>query len=62
MREKAKAKAATEAMRALIAQKAGQSEKPKPKVCGMELFSSYFFTNLFFQLLATSGGQSVCTW
>ena len=43
-REKAEAKAATEAMRALIAQKAGQGKKPKPKpkVHGMELFSSYF--------------------
>ena len=49
-REKAEAKVVLEAMRAQIAQKAGQSEKPKPKpkVCGMELVSSYFFTNLFF--------------
>ena len=42
-KEKAKVKVATEAMRAQIVQKAGQGEKPKPKVCGMELFSSYFF-------------------
>ena len=49
-REKAEAKVAVEAMRAQIAQKAGQGEKPKPKpkVRGIELFSSYFFTNLFF--------------
>ena len=59
-REKAEAKAAVEVMRAQIAQKAGQGKKPKPKpkVCGIELFSSYFFTNLFFRYLATSGGQS----
>ena len=59
-REKAEAKAVVEAMRAQIAQKAGQGEKPKPKpkVRGIELFSSYFFTNLFFRYLATSGGQS----
>ena len=45
VREKAEAKVVAEAMRAQIAQKAGQGEKPKPKpkVCGMELFSSYFF-------------------
>ena len=63
VREKAKAKVAAEVMRVQIAQKAGQGEKskPKPKVRGMELFSSYFFTNLFFQFLATSGGQSACT-
>ena len=50
MREKAKVKAEMEAMRAQIAQKVGQGKKPKPKpkVHGMELFSSYFFTNLFF--------------
>ena len=64
VREKAKAKVAAEAMRAQIVQKAGQGEKPKPKpkpkVHGMELFSSYFFTNLFFQFLAISGGQLAC--
>ena len=49
-REKAEAKVAVEVMRAQIAQKVGQGEKPKPKpkVHGMKLFSSYFFTNLFF--------------
>ena len=62
-REKAEVKVAVEAMRAQIAQKAGQDKKPKPKpkVRGMELFSSYFFTNLFFLFLATSGGQSAHT-
>ena len=40
-REKAEVKVAMEAMRALIAQKVGQGEKPKSKVRGMELFSSY---------------------
>ena len=57
-REKAEAKAAAEVMRVQIAQKAGQGKKPKPKpkVHGMELFSSYFFINLFFQFLATLGG------
>ena len=60
VREKAKVKVVAEVMRAQIVQKAGQGEKPKPKpkVHGMELFSSYFFTNLFFRFLATSGGQS----
>ena len=54
-REKAEAKVAAEVMRVQIAQKAGQGEKPKPKpkVRGMELFSSYFFTNLFFRFLAS---------
>ena len=40
-REKAEAKAASKAMKAHIAQKAAQGEKPKPKVHGMELFSSF---------------------
>ena len=40
MREKAEAKATSEAMKARIAQKVAQGEKPKPKVRGMELFSS----------------------
>ena len=50
VREKAEAKAAAEAMRAQIVQKAGQGEKPKPKpkVRGMELFSSYFLLTCFF--------------
>ena len=61
VREKAKAKVVAKVMRAQIAQKAGQGKKPKPKVHGMELFSSYFFTNLFFRFLAMSGGQSVHT-
>ena len=39
-RENAKVKAVMEVMRALIVQKAAQGEKPKPKVHGMELFSS----------------------
>ena len=49
-REKAGAKAVAEAMRAQIAQKAGQGDKPKPKpkVCGMELFSSYFLLTCSF--------------
>ena len=59
-REKAEVKAAAEVMRVQIAQKVGQGKKPKPKpkAHGMELFSSYFFINLFFQFLATLGGQS----
>ena len=65
VREKAKAKVVAKVMRAQIAQKAGQGKKPKPKpkpkVHGMELFSSYFFTNLFFRFLAMLGGQSVHT-
>ena len=40
-REKAEAKAVSEAMKACIAQKAAQGEKLKPKVHGMELFSSF---------------------
>ena len=39
-RENAKVKAVMEVMRALIVQKEAQGEKPKPKVHGMELFSS----------------------
>ena len=34
VREKAEVKAVTEAMRVLIAQKAGQGEKPKPQAQG----------------------------
>ena len=61
VREKAKVKVVAEAMRAQIVQKAGEGKKPKPKpkVHGMELFSSYFFTNLFFRFLAMPGSQSV---
>ena len=40
-REKAEAKAVAEAMRVQIVQKVGQGEKPKAKVRGMELFSSF---------------------
>ena len=40
-REKAEAKVVTEVMKAHIVQKAAQGEKPKPKVHGMELFSSF---------------------
>ena len=56
-REKAEAKAAAEAMRAQIAQKAGQGEKPKPKpkVHGMELFSSYFLLTCFFSIFSNIG-------
>ena len=48
-REKAEAKVVVEAMRAQITQKVGQGEKPKPKpkVRGMELFSSYFLLTCF---------------
>ena len=51
-REKAEAKAAVEVMRAQIAQKAGQGKKPKPKpkVHGMELFSSYFLLTCSFDI------------
>ena len=49
-REKAEEKAAAEAMRAQIVQKAGQGEKPKPKVHGMELFSSYFLLTCSFNI------------
>ena len=50
-REKAEAKA-VEAMRVQIAQKAGQGKKPKPKpkVHGMELFSSYFLLTCSFNI------------
>ena len=41
VREKAEAKVASKAMKARIVQKAAQGEKPKPKVHGMELFSSF---------------------
>ena len=51
-RKKAEAKAAMEVMRALIVQKAVQGEKPKPKVHGMELFSSCLFTNLIFRFFS----------
>ena len=52
VREKAEAKAVVEAMRGQIAQKAGQGKKPKPKpkVHGMELFSSYFLLTCFFDI------------
>ena len=40
-KEKAEAKAAGKAMKAWIAQNAVQGVKPKPKVCGMELVSSF---------------------
>ena len=45
-------KAAVEAMRTQIVQKAGQGEKPKPKpkVRGKELFSSYFLLTCFFDI------------
>ena len=51
-REKAKVKAVMEAMRVLIAQKAGQGEKPKPrpKVHCMELFRSYFLLTYSFDV------------
>ena len=51
-REKAEAKAAMEAMRVLIVQKVGQGKKPKPKpkVHGMELFSSYFLLTCSFNI------------
>ena len=49
-REKAEAKVVVEAMRAQIAQKAGQGKKPKPKVRGMELFSSYFLLACSFDI------------
>ncbi|KIM67391.1 hypothetical protein SCLCIDRAFT_21266 [Scleroderma citrinum Foug A] len=39
-REKAEAKVASEAMKVCIAQRVAQGKKPKPKICGMELFSS----------------------
>ena len=41
VREKAEAKAVAEVMRAHIVQKVVQGKKPKPKVHGMELFSSF---------------------
>ena len=41
VREKAEVKAVSKVMKAHIVQKAAQGEKPKPKVCGMELFSSF---------------------
>ena len=57
VREKAEAKAAAEAMRAQIVQKVGQGEKPKPKpkVHGMELFSSYFLLTCFFSIFSNVG-------
>ena len=47
-REKAEAKAAAEAMRAHIVQKVVQGKKPKPKVHGMELFSSFLLLTYSF--------------
>ena len=47
-REKAEAKVASEAMKACIAQKAAQGEKPKLKVRGMELFSSFLLLTYSF--------------
>ena len=63
-REKAEAKAVAEAMRAQIAQKAGQGEKPKPKpkpkVRGMELFSSFLLLIYSFNFSNVGQPVSVC--
>ena len=58
-REKAEAKAAAEVMRVQIAQKAGQGKKPKPKpkVHGMELFSSFLL--LIYSFNFSNVGQPV---
>ena len=59
-REKAEAKAASEVMKARIAQKAAQGEKPKPKVCGMELFSSFILLTYSFDFSNVGQPASVC--
>ena len=56
-REKAEAKAASEAMKAHIAQKVAQGKKPKPKVRGMELFSSFLLLTYSFNF--SNVGQPV---
>ena len=48
VREKAEAKAASEAMKARIAQKVVQGKKPKLKVHDMELFSSFILLTYSF--------------
>ena len=58
-REKAEAKAVVEVMRGQIAQKAGQGKKPKPKVCGMELFSSFLL--LIYSFNFSNVGRPVST-
>ena len=48
VREEGQAKMAAKAMRAWIVQKVAQGEKPKLKVRGMELFSSFLLLTYFF--------------
>ena len=60
MREKAKVKVATEAMKACIVQKAAQGEKPKPKVRGMELFSSFLLLTYSFNFSNIGRPVSTC--
>ena len=47
-REKAEVKAVSEVMKVHIVQKVAQGKKPKPKVRGMELFSSFILLTYSF--------------
>ena len=60
VKENAEAKAVAKLMRVQIVQKAVQGKKPKLKVCGMELFSSFLLLTYSFNF-SNIGGQSVCT-
>ena len=60
VKEKAKAKVVAKVMRAWIAQNAVQGTKPKPKVCGMELFSSFLLLTYSFDFSNVGQPASVC--
>ena len=60
VKENAEAKAVAKLMRVQIVQKAVQGKKPKLKVCGMELFSSFLLLTYSFNF-SNIGGQSVRT-
>ena len=59
-KEKAEAKAVAEVMRAHIAQNAVQGAKPKPKVHGMELFSSVLLLIYSFDFSNVGQPASMC--
>ena len=59
-RQKAEAKVVAEVMRAHIAQKVVQGKKPKPKVHGMELFSSFLLLTYSFNFSNVGWPVSMC--
>ena len=59
-KQKAEAKAVAEVMRAHIAQNAVQGAKPKPKVHGMELFSSILLLIYSFDFSNVGQPASMC--